>query len=76
MSKVNQDEINSILWKACDTFRGVVDPSEYKNYILLMLFVKYPPNMWQDKAYEFTKGCDFVSIFDQRNEQSIIIEES
>ena len=28
----NQDEINAIVWKACDTFRGAVDPSEYKNY--------------------------------------------
>lgn len=34
---VNQDEINSILWRACDTFRGTVDPSEYKNYLLVML---------------------------------------
>ena len=39
--QVNQSEINGILWKACDTFRGAVDPSEYKNYILVMLFVKY-----------------------------------
>ncbi|MFI4874189.1 MAG: type I restriction-modification system subunit M N-terminal domain-containing protein, partial [Blastopirellula sp. JB062] len=38
---VSQTEINGILWKACDTFRGTVDPSEYKNYILVMLFVKY-----------------------------------
>jgi type I restriction enzyme M protein len=38
---INQDEINNILWKACDTFRGTVDPAEYKNYILVMLFVKY-----------------------------------
>ena len=29
-----QNEINGILWKACDTFRGTVDPSEYKNYCI------------------------------------------
>jgi type I restriction enzyme M protein len=45
---INQDEINAILWKACDTFRGTVDPSEYKNYILVMLFVKYISDVWQD----------------------------
>lgn len=33
-NQINQDEINAILWKACDTFRGTVDPSEYKNYVL------------------------------------------
>ncbi|MBE7474689.1 MAG: type I restriction-modification system subunit M [Anaerolineae bacterium] len=46
--RISQDEINGILWKACDTFRGTVDPSEYKNYILVMLFVKYISDVWQD----------------------------
>lgn len=45
---VNQGEINAILWKACDTFRGTIDPSEYKNYILVMLFVKYVSDVWLD----------------------------
>ncbi len=45
---VSQDEINGILWKACDTFRGTIDPSEYKNYILVMLFLKYISDVWQE----------------------------
>ncbi len=48
MNTINQQEINAIAWKACDTFRGVVDPAEYKNYILVMLFVKYLSDVWQD----------------------------
>ncbi len=28
-TKINQEEINGILWKACDTFRGKVDAAEY-----------------------------------------------
>lgn len=47
-----RDEINGIVWKACDTFRGAVDPSEYKNYILTMLFVKYLSDLWKDKKRE------------------------
>ena len=35
---VSQTEINAVLWRACDTFRGVVDPSDYKNFVLVMLF--------------------------------------
>jgi type I restriction enzyme M protein len=47
-TRINQDEINQILWSACDTFRGTVDPAEYKNYILVMLFVKYISDVWRD----------------------------
>jgi type I restriction enzyme M protein len=50
---VNQDEINKIAWKACDTFRGVVDPSDYKNYILVFLFLKYLSDVWKDKLEQF-----------------------
>ena len=50
-----QAEINSIVWKACDTFRGAVDPSEYKNYILTMLFLKYLTDLWLDKREEYNK---------------------
>ncbi len=50
---ITQDEINAILWRACDTFRGTVDPSEYKNYILVMLFVKYISDVWHDHYAEY-----------------------
>jgi type I restriction enzyme M protein len=50
---ISQDEINGIVWKACDTFRGAVDPSEYKNYILTMLFLKYLSDLWKDKKREY-----------------------
>lgn len=40
-AKITQEDINKVVWNACDTFRGVVDPSQYKDYILTMLFIKY-----------------------------------
>ena len=54
-NKINQDEINSILWKACDTFRGVIDASQYKDYILVMLFIKYISDVWKEKYEELEK---------------------
>jgi type I restriction enzyme M protein len=57
MSQVSQDAINNILWKACDTFRGMVDAAEYKNYILVMLFVKYISDAWKERYEELVKEC-------------------
>ena len=46
--KIKQQEIDSVLWAACDTFRGVLDASDYKNYILVMLFLKYISDVWAE----------------------------
>ncbi|MBX3737398.1 MAG: type I restriction-modification system subunit M [Candidatus Didemnitutus sp.] len=46
--KFSQREINEVAWRACDTFRGVIDPSDYKNYILVMLFLKYVSDVLKD----------------------------
>ncbi|MEI6858536.1 MAG: type I restriction-modification system subunit M [Shewanella sp.] len=45
---INQDEINKAVWAACDTFRGTVDPSIYKDFILTMLFLKYISDVYKD----------------------------
>ncbi|MBK9028815.1 MAG: type I restriction-modification system subunit M [Propionivibrio sp.] len=47
-TQINQDAINAAVWNACDTFRGTVDPSIYKDYVLTMLFLKYISDVWQD----------------------------
>ena len=39
--KTTKSDIEKVLWKACDSFRGKIDSSRYKDYILSMLFVKY-----------------------------------
>ena len=54
-TKVTQEQINNIAWRACDTFRGVIDPAQYKDYILVMLFLKYLSDLWKDKKEEFEK---------------------
>jgi type I restriction enzyme M protein len=47
-NKITQKDINQIVWKACDTFRGIIDPSQYKDYILTMLFLKYVSDVHKD----------------------------
>lgn len=54
-TQISQQEINDVLWKACDSFRGTVDATEYKDYILTMLFVKYISDVWQDHYDEYKK---------------------
>lgn len=39
-------EVGGQVSKACDIFRGTVDPSEYDNYILVMLLLKYVSDVW------------------------------
>jgi len=52
---ISQDEINGILWRACDSFRGTVDATEYKDYILTMLFVKFVSDAWKDHYEKLQK---------------------
>lgn len=53
--RIEQKDINNAAWSACDTFRGVVDPAQYKDYILVMLFLKYISDVWQDHYDEYQK---------------------
>jgi type I restriction enzyme M protein len=55
---ITQKELNQIIWNACGTFRGVIDPSEYKDYILTMLFIKYVSDVYRDKHDEHLKKYD------------------
>jgi len=50
-----KDEIFNVVWSACDTFRGVIDPSGYKDYILTMLFVKYLSDVRKSKVDEYSE---------------------
>ena len=50
-----RDDIFNVVWKACDTFRGVIDPAQYKDYILTMLFVKYLSDIRKSRLAEYEK---------------------
>ena len=52
-----KETVAGIVWKACDTFRGSIDSSLYKDYILSMLFVKYLSDFSKEKTKELEKWC-------------------
>lgn len=38
---VKKTELYSSLWASCDVLRGGMDASQYKDYVLTLLFMKY-----------------------------------
>ncbi len=38
---IKKSELYSSLWASCDELRGGMDASQYKDYVLFMLFIKY-----------------------------------
>ena len=63
-SKIDQGDINSAAWAACDSFRGAMDPAQYKDYILVMLFLKYVSDIWRNhyELYKKQYGDDDLRI--------------
>jgi type I restriction enzyme M protein len=53
-----RNDIEKVLWNACDSFRGTIDSSRYKDYILSMLFVKYLSDVCKEKKDEYMKQYD------------------
>lgn len=48
---VKKSELYSSLWASCDSLRGGMDASQYKDYILTLLFVKYVSDKFKGVAY-------------------------
>ena len=55
ISKTTQEQINATLWRAADTFRGKIDSSLYKDYILVMLFIKYLSDVYKEHYEEYAE---------------------
>ena len=48
-----KQNIEKVLWNACDSFRGKIDSSRYKDYILSMLFVKYLSDVYAETTAKY-----------------------
>ena len=74
-----RNDIERTLWKACDSFRGKIDSSRYKDYILSMLFVKYLSDVTNEKRVRYMKQYNGDKIRVERamsRERFIIDKES
>ncbi|QIE56578.1 type I restriction-modification system subunit M [Pikeienuella piscinae] len=75
--QITQQQINQTAWAACDTFRGVVDAGQYKDYILVMLFLKYISDLWNDHLVNYRKqyGEDEARIRRRLERERFILPE-
>ena len=48
---IKKSELYSSLWQSCDELRGGMDASQYKDYVLVLLFVKYVSDKFSGKPY-------------------------
>ena len=75
--QLTQQQINQTAWAACDTFRGVVDAGQYKDYILVMLFLRYISDLWNDhlETYRARYGDDEARIRRRLERERFILPE-
>lgn len=65
---IKKSELYSTLWKCCDELRGGMDASQYKDYVLVILFVKYISDKSRNDLnfmIDIPAGChfeDFVAL--------------
>src|SRR5262245_17180308 len=48
---LKKSELYSSLWASCDELRGGMDASQYKDYVLVLLFVKYVSDRYAGEPY-------------------------
>lgn len=62
---LKKSELYSSLWASCDELRGGMDASQYKDYVLVLLFVKYVSDRYAGEPYApitIPKGASFADM--------------
>jgi type I restriction enzyme M protein len=71
---IKKSDLYSSLWKSCDELRGGMDASQYKDYILTLLFLKYVSDKSKadpDSVIEIPPGCAFEDIVELKGKKEI-----
>ena len=81
MAAIKKSQLYSSLWESSDALRGGMDASQYKDYILTLLFVKYVTDKFKDEPYadiiipDGGSFDDMVSIIGDKERSKNIGEE-
>ena len=63
---IKKSQLYTKLWQACDELRGGMDASQYKDYVLVVLFIKYisdrAKNGDRDLYIDLPEGCTFDDL--------------
>lgn len=71
---VKKSDLYSTLWASCDELRGGMDASQYKDYVLTILFVKYVSDKYKGDEYAdivIPEGGSFDDILNLRGKTNI-----
>src|SRR5262249_20985700 len=71
---LKKSELYSSLWQSCDALRGGMDASQYKDYVLSLLFIKYISDKYADIPYApitVPKGASFADIMPAKGKPDI-----
>lgn len=71
---IKKSELYSSLWKSCDELRGGMDASQYKDYVLVLLFVKYVSDKYAvqpDALIEVPPGGGFKDMTKRKGDPEI-----
>jgi len=71
---LKKSAIYSSLWQSCDELRGGMDASQYKDYVLVLLFVKYVSDKYAnvpDALIEVPPGGSFADMVTAKNDKEI-----
>jgi len=71
---IKKSELYSSLWKSCDELRGGMDASQYKDYVLVLLFVKYVSDKYAgqpDALIEVPRGGGFKDMIAAKGDKEI-----
>jgi len=73
---IKKSDLYSSLWASCDELRGGMDASQYKDYVLFMLFIKYVTDKYGNSAdfappVTIPKGASFKDMLELRGKSDI-----